>query len=245
MRSGLESDRDAFFDQFTTQFFSAGDELKVTEEQRQAALELCRLSDQDAALGCMEAFATTDFRDDLTKITVPTLVLHGDSDGTVPLEGSGRRTHEAIEGSELVVIENGPHGINASHPDEFNRALLAFLGEVAGEDEGADDRGDAGVRRNGDHRAAARTVHAADRPQLPAPGTARLPRQGAGQQAADRALPPAAPAAGPRRGPALAPARRPLRPGRPPAARPVPAGAHHPCGGPAGCRRGGSPGRAR
>ena len=75
----------------------------------------------------MEAFATTDFRDDLTKITVPTLVLHGDSDGTVPLEGSGRRTHEAIEGSELVVIENGPHGINASHPDEFNRALLAFL----------------------------------------------------------------------------------------------------------------------
>ena len=127
MRSGLESDRDAFFDQFTTQFFSAGDELKVTEEQRQAALELCRLSDQDAALGCMEAFATTDFRDDLTKITVPTLVLHGDSDGTVPLEGSGRRTHEAIEGSELVVIENGPHGINASHPDEFNRALLAFL----------------------------------------------------------------------------------------------------------------------
>ena len=127
MRSGLESDRDAFFDQFTTQFFSAGDELKVTEEQRQAALELCRLSDQDAALGCMEAFATTDFRDDLTTITVPTLVLHGDSDGTVPLEGSGRRTHEAIEGSELVVIENGPHGINASHPDEFNRALLDFL----------------------------------------------------------------------------------------------------------------------
>jgi pimeloyl-ACP methyl ester carboxylesterase len=127
MRSGLESDRDAFFDQFTTQFFSAGDELKVTEEQRQAALELCRLSDQDAALGCLEAFSTTDFRDDLTKITVPTLVLHGDSDGTVPLEGSGRRTHEAIEGSELVVIEDGPHGINASHPDEFNRALLAFL----------------------------------------------------------------------------------------------------------------------
>jgi len=127
MRSGLESDRDAFFDQFTTQFFSAGDELKVTEEQRRAALELCRLSDQDAALGCMEAFATTDFRDDLTTITVPTLVLHGDSDGTVPLEGSGRRTHEAIEGSELVVIENGPHGINASHPDEFNQALLAFL----------------------------------------------------------------------------------------------------------------------
>jgi non-heme chloroperoxidase len=127
MRSGLESDRDAFFDDFMTQFFSAGDDLKVSEEQRQEALELCRLSDQGAALGCMEAFGTTDFRDDLTKITVPTLVIHGDSDGTVPLEGSGKRTHEAIEGSELVVIEQGPHGINTSHPEEFNRALLAFL----------------------------------------------------------------------------------------------------------------------
>ena len=54
--------------------------------------------------GCMEAFGTTDFRDDLTKITVPTLVIHGDSDATVPFEGSGKRTHEAIAGSELVVV---------------------------------------------------------------------------------------------------------------------------------------------
>jgi pimeloyl-ACP methyl ester carboxylesterase len=127
MRAGLESDRDAFFDDFTRQFFSAGDELKVSEEQRQDAIRLCRQSDQDAALGCMDAFGTTDFRDDLAKISVPTLVIHGDSDGIVPLEGSGRRTHEAIEGSELVVLEDAPHGFNVSHAREFNEAVLRFL----------------------------------------------------------------------------------------------------------------------
>ena len=88
---------------------------------------MCRQSDQAAAVGCMEAFATTDFRKDLEKVSVPTLVIHGDSDGTVPFEGSGKRTHEAIEGSELVVVEGAPHGLNVSHAEEFNQALLAFL----------------------------------------------------------------------------------------------------------------------
>ena len=101
--------------------------MKVTEAQRREAIVLCRQSDEAAALGCMKAFGTTDFREDLKKVTVPTLVLHGDSDGTVPFEGSGKRTHEAIAGSELVVLRDAPHGCNASHADEFNRALLAFL----------------------------------------------------------------------------------------------------------------------
>jgi non-heme chloroperoxidase len=128
MRSGLEDDRDAFFDDFMTQFFSAGDDLKVSEEKRQEALAVCKQSDQDAALGCMDAFGGTDFRDDLTRITVPTLIIHGDSDGIVPFEGSGKRTHEAVDGSEVVVVEGGPHGFNVSHADEFNRALIDFLG---------------------------------------------------------------------------------------------------------------------
>jgi non-heme chloroperoxidase len=124
---GITSDRDAFFDQFTTMFFSAGDDLKVTEEQRQEALALCKQSDKDAAEGCMQAFATTDFRDDLPKIKVPTLVIHGDSDGIVPFEGSGKRTHETVAGSELVLVKDAPHGFNVSHAAEFNQALLAFL----------------------------------------------------------------------------------------------------------------------
>jgi pimeloyl-ACP methyl ester carboxylesterase len=128
---GLRADREAFFDKFTTGFFSANGELKVTEAQRQEAIALCRQSDQAAALGCMQAFATTDFRGDLEKISVPTLVLHGDSDATVPFEGSGKRTHAAIAGSELVVLADAPHGCNLSHADAFNQALLAFLAKQA------------------------------------------------------------------------------------------------------------------
>lgn len=127
MEDGLKQDRDTFFDGFTRDFFSADGTLKVSEQERQDAIALCKQSDQTAALGCMKAFATTDFREDLKRVTVPTLVLHGDSDATVPFEGSGKRTHAAIAGSELVVIEDAPHGLNASHAEAFNRALLAFL----------------------------------------------------------------------------------------------------------------------
>ncbi len=127
MADGLKDDRDGFFDQFTTQFFSAHGVLKVTEAQRADAVALCHQSDQRAALGCMEAFGTTDFRSDLTAVAVPTLVIHGDSDAIVPVEGSGQRTHEAIAGSELHVVAGAPHGFNVSHADAFNAAVLTFL----------------------------------------------------------------------------------------------------------------------
>ncbi|PWD51785.1 alpha/beta hydrolase [Serinibacter arcticus] len=128
MEKGLRSDRDAFFEQFTTDFFSVDGELKVSEEQRREAVALAQQSDQRAALHAMEAFATTDFREDLAALTaVPTLVIHGDGDGTVPFEGSGARTHAALPGSDLHVVAGGPHGINVSHAEEFNRVLLEFL----------------------------------------------------------------------------------------------------------------------
>lgn len=127
MEAGLRADREAFFDQFTKDFFSANGELKVSEEERQDAIALCLQSDQTAALGCMQAFGTTDFRADLAKVTVPTLVIHGDADGIVPLEGSGERTHAAIPGSTLVVVPGAPHGFNVSHAERFNAELLDFL----------------------------------------------------------------------------------------------------------------------
>ncbi len=127
MEAGIKADRTAFFDQFTKDFFSADGVLKVSEEERQKAIALCHQSDQTAALGCMEAFGTTDFREDLKTVSVPTLVIHGDADGIVPLEGSGARTHRAIPGSALVVVPGAPHGFNVSHAEEFNRALIAFL----------------------------------------------------------------------------------------------------------------------
>lgn len=123
----LKADRHAYFDEFTQNFFSVDGELQVDESQRQAAIGLCLQSNQVAALGCMHAFSTTDFRDDLKRIRVPTLVLHGDSDAVVPFEGSGALTHAAIAHSELQVLKNAPHGCNTSHADDFNAALLTFL----------------------------------------------------------------------------------------------------------------------
>ena len=126
MQDGLRKDPPGFFDQFATGFFSAGGELKVSESQRQEALALAAQADPDAAAESIAAWVE-DFRDDLAKLSVPTLVIHGDSDGTVPFEVSGQRTHELVAGSELHVVKGGPHGINVSHKEEFNSALLAFL----------------------------------------------------------------------------------------------------------------------
>lgn len=127
MEQGLRADRATFFDGFTKDFFSANGELKVSEAERQEAIALCQQSDQGAALGAMKAFGTTDFREDLKAITVPALIIHGDADGIVPLAGSGQRTHAAIPGSTLVVVEGAPHGFNVSHADRFNEELLKFL----------------------------------------------------------------------------------------------------------------------
>jgi non-heme chloroperoxidase len=120
-------DQDAFYDDHINEFFSADGELMVSESVRCEALALCMQADEEASLACMAAWASTDFRDDLTRVSVPALVIHGDADASVPFEGSARRTHDAIPGSELYVIAGGPHGCNISHPDEFNEALLDFL----------------------------------------------------------------------------------------------------------------------
>ena len=125
-QGALSQDREGFLDQFLTNFFSANGELKVTEEQRQAALGLAAQADLHAAVSCIQSWLT-DFRADLAGLTVPTLVVHGDSDAIVPFEVSGRKTHEQVDGSELVLIKDGPHGINTSHADEFNAAVVAFL----------------------------------------------------------------------------------------------------------------------
>jgi non-heme chloroperoxidase len=68
-----------------------------------------------------------EMTDGLTKVTVPTLVVHGDGDATVPFEGSGARTHAAIPHSTLEGVQGAPHGLNVSHRDAFNDVLTAFL----------------------------------------------------------------------------------------------------------------------
>ena len=129
MSTDLTSDQNSFYDQFTKDFFSVNGDgnVLITDAERMEALALCKQADPHASQEAMQSFANTDFREDIKKVTVPTLVIHGDSDAIVPFAGSGQRTHTAIMHSELHVIKGGPHGINASHKEEFNTAIIAFL----------------------------------------------------------------------------------------------------------------------
>jgi len=126
-QNGVKADRIAFLDEFTTGFFSAGTDMKVSEAQRIYARDIAAFASPKGTIDCISAFAYTDFRGEVAKISVPTLILHGDADAIVPFEVSGKRSAEMIAGATLVLIEGGPHGINASHPDEFNSALIEFL----------------------------------------------------------------------------------------------------------------------
>ena len=126
--TGVRTDRIAFLDEFTRNFFAAGTRTDlVSEPFRLYNRDIAAFASPKGTLDCIAAFGRTDFRGDLEKVDVPTLVIHGDSDAIVPFEVSGKRSAEAIEGSTLVVVEGGPHGLNATHPQQFNQALLDFL----------------------------------------------------------------------------------------------------------------------
>lgn len=130
--NGITGDRPAFLHEFLKMFFTAGkptllNKPMVSNEQIAYNLSTALAASPKGTLDCTAAFATTDFRDDLAKVTVPTLVIHGDSDAIVPFEVSGKRTGEAIPTSETLVIEGAPHGLTVSHRDEWNRRVLEFL----------------------------------------------------------------------------------------------------------------------
>ena len=127
MTTGIKTDRMAFLDGFLDGFFSAGKDTLVSPQQKAYAMSLAAVASPKATVDCVNAFGRTDFREDLTKVSVPTLVIHGDSDNIVPIEVSGQRTAASIPGSVLVVLEKGPHGILVSHAEEWNAAVLQFL----------------------------------------------------------------------------------------------------------------------
>ncbi|MCU1380347.1 MAG: bromoperoxidase [Acidimicrobiales bacterium] len=125
---GVKTDRIAFVDGFITNFFSTDGKTElVSEMQHIYARLLAALASPKGTLDCIGAFGRTDFRRDVAAVNVPTLIIHGDSDLIVPFEVSGKRSHEAIAGSRLVVLEGAPHGANVTHADRFNKELLAFL----------------------------------------------------------------------------------------------------------------------
>lgn len=126
-RGGVRVDRPAFLDTFTTDFYSANEQLLVSEAQRQYAAQIAAFASPKGTFDCIDAFGMTDFRTELDSIDVPTLIMHGDSDAIVPFEVSGKRSHQAIAGSRLALLEGAPHGCNVTHPERFNSALLDFL----------------------------------------------------------------------------------------------------------------------
>ena len=126
-QAAVKGDRIAFLNQFATGFFTAGKTLKVSEAQRQYAVQIASFASPKGTHDCIAAFGRTDFRGDLKKIKIPTLVIHGDSDAIVPFEVSGKRAAESIAGSKLVVVKDAPHGFNVSHAQEFNHHLVDFL----------------------------------------------------------------------------------------------------------------------
>ncbi len=127
MIDGIAEDREGFLNDFSVTFFSADDELKVSDDQRKQAFALSAPASDAAIQGCIDAFGRTDFRADLERIDVPALVIHGDADAIVPFEVSGKRTAELVDDAELQVIDGGPHGFTVSHADDFNAALVDFL----------------------------------------------------------------------------------------------------------------------
>ncbi|WP_186576920.1 alpha/beta fold hydrolase [Aquibacillus kalidii] len=125
---GVKADRLAFLDDFTTNFFASGDRTDlVTEAFRIYNRDIAAFASPKGTLDCISAFSYTDFRLDLKKFNLPTLILHGDADAIVPVEISGQRAHEQIPGSQLVIIKDGPHGFNATHAEQFNNELVQFL----------------------------------------------------------------------------------------------------------------------
>lgn len=124
----VKNDRLAYLDaSIKGQFATADNPNFVSDAVLRYFRDIAAFASPKGTLDCIAAFAYTDFREDLAAIKIPTLIIHGDTDSDVPYEISGKRSHEAIAGSQLVVIKGGPHGINATHAEQFNAELIQFL----------------------------------------------------------------------------------------------------------------------
>jgi pimeloyl-ACP methyl ester carboxylesterase len=128
MTAGMKKDRAEFFAAFFKDFYGIGlVSHPVSDETAEVSKNIAMTASLKATLACAEAFATTDFRPDLAAFTVPTLIVHGTADKTVPIDLTGRAAAAAIPNSKLVEYDGAPHGIFLSHKDKLTEDLLAFL----------------------------------------------------------------------------------------------------------------------
>ena len=128
MRASLAKDRSQFYKDLAVQFYGAN---RSGAKVSQGLLEQFWLWSMQAGLKnayeSIKAFSETDFSEDLGKFDVPTLVLHGEDDQIVPVRNSARKSARLIKGAKDIYYPGAPHGITATHQDQVNAELLAFL----------------------------------------------------------------------------------------------------------------------
>ncbi|GAB3236148.1 alpha/beta hydrolase [Hymenobacter seoulensis] len=127
MVAGIQEDRFDFLQTFGKQFFGVG---TIKHPVSQATLDwmqsMTQLASPRATEQCVYAFAATDFREDLAALKVPTLVIHGSSDETVPAKVSGERMTQYVPHAQFIEYSGAPHGLFVTEKERLNRDLLAF-----------------------------------------------------------------------------------------------------------------------
>ena len=132
IQKAVAADRYVFFTEFFKNFFNTDVFLgkRISEQAVQASWNVAARASATASLACVPTWHE-DFRNDLTRIDVPTLVIHGDADRIVPIKASGEKTAKLVKGARLVAIKDGPHAVSWTHADEVNTQLVNFLGKGA------------------------------------------------------------------------------------------------------------------
>lgn len=128
IRDGVINERAAFFKELTLAFYGYNrDGAQASEEVRNSFVRQGMQGSIKALYDCIQAFSETDLREDLRKMTVPTLVIHGDDDQIVPFETCGKVAAEILPDATLKVYEGGSHGICTTHKQQINQDLLEFI----------------------------------------------------------------------------------------------------------------------
>ena len=130
IEKAVAADRYAFFSGFFQNFYNTDQFLgkRVSEQAIEASWNVAAGASAIASLACVAAWHT-DFREDLARIDVPTLVIQGDADRILPIAATGLRTTKLIKGARQLIVKDGPHAVTWTHAEEVNDGLLRFLGE--------------------------------------------------------------------------------------------------------------------
>jgi non-heme chloroperoxidase len=132
IRAGVLGDRSQFFKDLSAPFYGANRPgAKVSQGLRDSFWLQGMSCGQKAAYDCIKAFSETDFTEDLKRIDVPTLVLHGDDDQIVPIADSALLSSRLIKGAVLKIIPGAPHGMCSTLKEQINSELLAFFKGVS------------------------------------------------------------------------------------------------------------------